>query len=249
MIKIDLKTFLFKIRFLFKGYPKKFSGFNLLIDESLRRLNLGNEDDFVNHIIKFLPKDGVFIDVGANLGIHSIIAAKHMGKHCKVIAVEPIKSNQKLLKRNIKLNKVSERVTLIPTAVSSKKGIQTMYFEDGFSPAASFKSESFLNNSVKVQTETLDSIIFENKLLPNLIKIDVEGAEYEVLKGSKKTLSITNNLLIEIHNYKLNEFNTSLAKILDYLKEFGFKYKILAEYNNQTGLNYSHYFFSKNDST
>ena len=51
---------------------------------------------------------------------------------------------------------------------------------------ASFKSESFLNNSVKVTTETLDSIIFRHKLTPNLIKIDVEGAEYEVLKGSKK---------------------------------------------------------------
>lgn len=249
MLKIDLKTFLFKIRYLFKGYPKKFSGFNLLIDESLRRLNLGNEDDFVSHIIKFLPKDGVFIDIGANLGIHSIIAARHMGKDCKVIAVEPIKSNQKLLKRNIKLNKISEKVTLIPTALSSEKGTQTMYFEDGFSPAASFKSDSFLNNSVNVPTETLDSIISKYKLAPNLIKIDVEGAEYEVLKGSKKTLSITNNLLIEIHNYKLNEFGTSLDEILAFLKEFGFKSKILAEYNNQTGLNYSHYFFSKNDFT
>ena len=116
MLKIDLKTFLYKIRFLFRGYPKEFSGFNLLIDESLRRLNLGNEDDFINHMIKFLPKDGVFIDVGANLGIHSIIAAKHMGKGCKVIAIEPINSNQKLLHKNIKLNKISERITLIPSA-------------------------------------------------------------------------------------------------------------------------------------
>tara|TARA_B100000242_G_scaffold292842_1_gene269246 strand:+ start:501 stop:1265 length:765 start_codon:yes stop_codon:yes gene_type:complete len=247
MLKIDLKTFLYRIRFLFRGYPKEFSGFSFLIDESLRRLNLGNEDDFIRHMIKFLPKDGVFIDVGANLGIHSIIAASHMGKGCKVIAVEPIKSNQKLLHKNIKLNKLSERITLIPSALSSKKGIQKMYFEDGFSPAASFKSEPFLNNAVKVPTETLDSIIFSHKLIPNLIKIDVEGAEYEVLKGGKKTLSITNNLLIEIHNYKLSEFETSLDEILSFLKEFGFKSKILAEYNNQTGLNYSHYFFTKNN--
>ena len=61
MLKIDLKTFFYKVRFLFRGYPKQFSGFNLLIDESLRRLNLGNEDDFVNHMIKFLPKEGVLL--------------------------------------------------------------------------------------------------------------------------------------------------------------------------------------------
>jgi len=85
-------------------------------------------------------------------------------------------------------------------------------------------------SSVLIETDTLDNICSQNNFVPNFIKIDVEGAEYDVLKGASNTLKNANALMVEVSRNKNDVFNL--------LADFGF--------NQIDGVdNSNNYFFVK----
>jgi len=141
-----------------------------------------------------------FVDIGANVGYFSCIA-RHAGK--SVIAVEPLWKNLQMLLRNIELNS-GPPVEVFPLALSAEIGIMNLY---GFSSTGASLLANWAGAPVsvarRVPVTTLDNILgarFLEKRL--LIKIDVEGFEYQLLKGSKNTLDrkIKPAWLIEITN-------------------------------------------------
>jgi len=141
-----------------------------------------------------------FIDIGANVGYFSCIARSE-GKH--VIAVEPLWKNLQMLLRNIELNSGSP-VEVFPLALSSEIGAMNLY---GFSSTGASLLANWAGAPVsavrRVPVTTLDNILggrFIDKKI--LIKVDVEGFEYQLLKGSKNTLDreIKPVWLIEITN-------------------------------------------------
>ncbi len=97
-------------------------------------------------------------------------------------------------------------------------------------------------NYVEVNTDTLDSILEQNRINHvNWIKIDVEGAEFEVLKGSTKTLSSNDiSLLVEIHNI---DDPSHYDNILDFLKYHNYE----ITFENRYGSGESHVIFRKNN--
>jgi len=184
----------------------------------------GHEDEILPY---FKPKSGaIVIDVGAHIGHHTLIAAKRVGPKGKVIAVEADPKNLEILNKNIKLNKfdnvntinyaVHSKETKIKLYTPEKESGRTIYntiMEDRISPEEKF---------IEVNAKTLDSILQENGIKHeqvNWIKIDVEGAELEVLKGAHKILSKSEDiiLLIEIHSLNLYK------NIVKYLEIYKFK--------------------------
>ncbi|MFH2021125.1 MAG: FkbM family methyltransferase [archaeon] len=135
--------------------------------------------------------DGIIIDVGANIGLFSLLCAK--GK--KVYAFEPEKKNFKMLITNIKENKL---VDVFPSkiALSKSKG-RTRLFIHGSATHSLYrqnKDDTFEN----VETATLDSIFLPQLVERiSLLKIDVEGAELDVLEGCKQLLKKTDNIILE----------------------------------------------------
>jgi len=103
------------------------------------------------------------------------------------------------------------------------------------------------NKGLKVNNIIIDNYVKEKQIKPTFIKIDVEGAEFEVLKGAKQTLKkFKPVLVIEIHEFILPSFGTSTQEIIDYLTELGYEKEIIGNTEGKNG-NYHHAIFTNNE--
>ena len=197
-----------------------------------------------SHIVgRFTPKEGdTVIDIGAHIGRYTITSSKQVGKTGTVVAIEADPDNFQLLKRNIALNNLTN-VLPLNYAVFSTRTRMKLYEQ-----SASAKYNSLMltraaktKNYVEVNADTLDSILKLNEVNQvNWIKIDVEGAEFEVLKGSTKTLSTDNvSLFIEIHNI---DDPSHYHNIIDFLKYRNYEITFEQRYE---GSGESHVIFRK----
>jgi FkbM family methyltransferase len=189
------------------------------------------EEETVSMILDNLNENDVFYDIGANTGYLSMIAAKKVGPLGKVYAFEPMDRNISFLNEHIHINLINN-IFVFDMAVSDKRGIVRFSLDNNQS-ANTYVEESLkfknVNNYKDVLTESLDSLFFKNEItVPKLIKIDVEGAEYDVLKGAKEilqkfgpTLILSTHekwvpgidkkcvLLLESYGYQLNKIDNS----------------------------------------
>ena len=196
-----------------------------------------HEHDILEHY--FTPKEGdIFVDVGAHIGKYTIIASKRVGANGKVIAIEADPGNFDLLNRNIQLNNLSNVIAL-NYAVYSKEETIKLYLPSagrgGGDESSSYTEYNTIMSDraargdekfVKVKANTLDYLLQSNMMKQeevNWIKIDVEGAEYEVLKGAKGILSKSKDitLLMEIHN--LSAGNSLYKPVCEFLSPYNFK--------------------------
>jgi FkbM family methyltransferase len=177
------------------------------------------EEETTKFLINLKPK--FFIDVGAHIGRFSLLLAK---EGAEVYAYEPGKDNYNQLRKNIEYNNLSSKITSIEKACSDKEGKTILYLvqqnegQNTLEKTAGAKEENIVSDK-------LDNLISTNKkIVPEVIKIDVEGFELNVLKGAKQILSRYNPILIvevldkekglEIKNF-LEPFGFFLNKILD----------------------------------
>jgi len=204
----------------------------------LEDFNPAREEDIVE---LFRPKNGdIVVDVGAHIGKYSLIASKMVGPYGKVVAIEAHPNNYEILKKNITLNKLTNVIAL-NFAVSSKEAMVKLYEpgqEQGFTIYNTIMTGRKMSNNpnyVKVHAKTLDSVLLENAIKEvNWIKIDVEGAELEVLRGALNTLSNSRSLsiLIEIHNLGADQRNL-YEPIIELLKLNN--YSVVFEKSYQSG--------------
>ncbi len=175
------------------------------------------------NIRKFFDlKKGVFIDIGANLGVYSILMGKRLGNNGTVLSIEPESHTVELLKQNVELNKL-KNVFVVEKACSSKTGKSTLYLEGTTYSGGlhSLKKYGHHVSEMEIEVETLDSIFSRSELKKvDLIKIDVEGGELEVLKGAKKVLKNYHPRIICESLDKTSEEN-----IKGFLKKFKYHVK------------------------
>ncbi|BBO99917.1 FkbM family methyltransferase [Sulfuriferula nivalis] len=140
-------------------------------------------------ITKLLPQVDVFVDIGANLGYYTCLALQS-GK--PVIAFEPQQQNLQCLFQNLTANGWESRTEVFPLALSDRPGLLTLYGASG--PSASLvKNWAGYSSRFKkiVPVSTLDNVLAGRFIGERLfIKMDVEGAEFQVLKGALATLRL-----------------------------------------------------------
>jgi FkbM family methyltransferase len=204
-----------------------------------------HEDDIIT---RFTPKEGdIVIDIGAHIGLYTIISSKRVGANGKVVAIEADPENFEMLNSNIKLNQLTNVIPL-NYAVFSKETKIKLYLPSGESGFTKYNTimPNWINTQekfVEVNANTLDYLLQLNKIRQeevNWIKIDVEGAEFEVLKGATNVLSKSKDiaLLIEVHgldNYR---------PILEFVSSYNFKIEF--EKSNKTG-DWRHIVLRKHD--
>ena len=153
-----------------------------------------------------------------------------VGSRGKILAIEAHPVKYDILKQNIFLNKLSNVIAL-NYAVHSKEAMVKLYEpgqEEGFTIYNTIMTDRPSVNSqkyVEVKADTLDSLLLKNGIKEvNWIKIDVEGAEHEVLKGANNILSSSKDisLLIEIHNLGV-ENKTFYEPIIHLLESKNYK--------------------------
>jgi FkbM family methyltransferase len=146
-----------------------------------------NLSAFINERLKEQP-NRTFVDVGANVGYFTLIAARLL-KNGGVVAIEPFPSIYKTLEANLQLNNINN-VRLIPRAASDvDQNIQMFYGDPINEGATTSVAGKFKNEPVIVRGEPLSNLLTEQEIKSiRLIKIDVEGAEYSVIQGMRQII-------------------------------------------------------------
>lgn len=162
----------------------------------------------------------IVVDVGANIGNHSIYFGSFIADH--VIAIEPNPDILDTLRRNLALN--IKNYTLCEYAVGEKKGYGSIEVPTNMSENIGSASIDLKDTKGTIEISTIDSVISswnENVGPPisvSLIKIDVEGMESQVLKGAEQTI-----LKFKPHIFSEAATNEELKKILNYLRPLGYR--------------------------
>lgn len=162
-------------------------------------------------LMERLRPNGVFFDVGANVGFMTLLGARLVGEAGEVVAFEPLAENRDLLGRNLQANGCSN-YRVIPVALSDECGTVEMVLDDGTGRAGINGLERAGKQTRTVQCATLDSL--SDLPAPDLVKIDVEGAEAKVLAGMRRSLREHRPVLvIEIHGAQEQPVRDVLAEV------------------------------------
>lgn len=227
-----LRDFIFQCRYLFRGFPAEIGGKKFRLDESLRRWKLDGEAGVTKAINDCLREGDQFIDVGANFGLHTLYAARKVGTKGRVHAFEPVLANLRLLRRNVKLSGVKQQVIIIPRAVSNSSApfLEMDLPDEGLAVAASLSHGSAQGRRViHVPNTRLDDCKFDFNMPLRMLKVDVEGAEMEVLRGGQALLLKHHPwLLVEVHGYALPAFSSSAQELSRYLTGLGYQERRLS---------------------
>ncbi len=139
-------------------------------------------------IEKYLSPGAAFVDLGANEGYFTVIGARRCGTSGRVVAVEPQERLLPIIAENLLLNGV-EGVSVLNIAVTDSSGVATIHLTADMNTGASglFKSVKYDLPTQQVATQTLARVLDDEGLTHvDLMKVDIEGFEYEALLGSKE---------------------------------------------------------------
>lgn len=184
----------------------------------------------VREALCYLLKPGdTFIDCGANIGYFSVLAGQVVGKQGQVISIEANPDTYHLLQRNLKANHLD---LSIHCALTSQAGEVELFMPvDGGDVYSSLKPGGLVSGSIqsfKVKARTLDSVIQEFELTKvDLIKIDIEGAELDVLYTASHALSVFRPIVItEYGTNTWTKFEATPQKLKDYLNHFSYAIRL-----------------------
>ncbi len=191
--------------------------------------------DVLYFINTFLNNKGVFIDIGGHHGLMSVIVAKK-DKANKVYTFEPNPNALKYLYQNINLNKLIN-IEVVELPVYDKKENVTFYIHQGNVSWNSTIVKEFAysdiptgNTITEIEKETivLDDFIKKRNIKPDLIKIDVEGAEINVLKGGLETIKVNKPAIImEFNPLSIESAKLTIRELIDMFDDLNYKIIIL----------------------
>jgi FkbM family methyltransferase len=190
------------------------------------------------HILRWvswlLPRGGTFFDVGAHYGWISIAAARRAGRSGRVVAFEPSPVLADILSYHKRVNRLTQ-IEIVAKAVSNIDSEAVPFFL--VNKGLSFRNSltigaddtPYIRPEDKTRREvastTLDRFCEASQVIPDLIKIDVEGAELFVLQGALELLARYHPaLIVGVHSYWLPR-SQSVAQILDVLNDYGYEVK------------------------
>ncbi len=227
--KIINKTLLRHIvnNFIKSGIPKE-----LQIEEGKMILNqddvavsgmlaLNSFEPYQTSLFRKELKEGMtVVDIGANIGYYSVIAGRRVGQNGKVFSFEPEPNNFSFLVKNIEVNNL-KNVTASQVALSNKLGTENLFLFAENTGSYSLVDNRGTATSISVKTDRLDNII---KVPVDIIKMDIEGAEYLALEGMKKLINRSPKLILmtEFFPNAIRRFGKDPLDFLKMLMNFGF---------------------------
>lgn len=213
---------------------------NILLPASTDIYLLGGKSHFseiklAKFLINNLNTGHSFLDIGAHYGYFALLASGLVGKQGKVVAFEASPVTFKILEKN--KNRVAN-LTVFNKAVSDAEIELTFYeFPNLYSEFNTLEIDQFEKESwfdafepqkIKVPSEQLDNYLEREHFNPEIIKIDVEGAEFKVLKGARKYLS-ANSPVIVMEYLSTERGNKEHVKAEDFLRSLNYSPNVIDE--------------------
>jgi FkbM family methyltransferase len=188
-------------------------------------------------IERLLQPGDTFVDVGANVGLHTLAAARAMKGEGEIVAFEPFGPTKQLLDRTLWMNGFSSMTKVHEAAVSNSSGSAKLFLgptSGHHSLTAIDVPDHLTETTAEVRMVTLDGILDGDKSV-DLIKIDVEGAELEVIQGAQSI--IANNpdigLIVEFGPSHLKRAGHTSVGWISKFRDMGFDYMAI---HPETGL-------------
>lgn len=189
-----------------------------------RRLAGSYEPAVTDRFLAQLRENSIVLDVGAHWGLYTLMAAPLVRS---VIAFEPDPGNRAILETNIRLAGLGN-VAVRAEALSDRTGTIEFHRYVGRSWGMSMMGgllPSGFTVPVSVPTIAIDGL----GATPDLIKIDVEGAEHAVLKGAERTLARSGPaLIVEVHETRLGSLGSSPVLLREYLEGLGYRIEVIS---------------------
>ncbi len=212
-----------------KKFDYKKKNIFLVVDSPIEyefRLNSClHEPETVEWIEKYIKKNETVFDVGANIGAYSLIVAKYNNGSNHIYSFEPNFTSYNKLCKNIILNKCEGCIFPFQIALSDKYCIDNLNYSSLETGSAyhTLGINKFFNDEPKYKQQTIVYSIDKftedfNIPDPQHIKIDVDGIEYEILKGAKKTILKKSFRSL---NVEIDENSENCKKIIKYVESLG----------------------------
>jgi FkbM family methyltransferase len=172
------------------------------------------------------------LDIGANIGAHTLLMADLVGHTGSVAAFEPMPWARERLLANVALNEF-KWIRVIPLALSDHESLENAHFRSSWtigSDGVSYETAESLA-AHETQFTTLDALVTK-KVLPGVdfIKMDVDGYEYRVLRGAQNILrERTPAIVMELSEYSLKRVGDSAQGLLSLLESLGYGFRWVAE--------------------
>lgn len=181
------------------------------------------ETELISSIIK---PGSVVLDIGANIGYHTLLFAKLVGQSGKVFAFEPSSANFRLLEKNVSINGYPN-VILEQKAVSNRNEKKKLYLNEWNTGMHTiYKPQQHASlDSVEIDTISLDNYFSNYGGKIDFIKMDIEGSEYTALEGMQTILQRQNDikLLVAFNPSAIREYGYKPEQQIDLLVSNGFK--------------------------
>jgi FkbM family methyltransferase len=175
---------------------------NVRLDISIRKESL------LRFMISHVPSGSVIFDIGANVGTYSLALAKFV-EDSLVYSFEPNAQPYLKLTENIDLMNLRPRVAPMNIALSSQEGRRTLHISSAGGMSSFYREQAGSKGNEVIGAQIVDCCsvdgLIRNEIcrLPDVIKIDVEGHEYDVLKGAENTIrSNAPQMFIELHDFR-----------------------------------------------
>jgi len=174
-------------------------------------------------IMRYLKNGMVYFDVGANNGYYYSLQVAKRFNECKIYSFEPDPEILRHLYKNVTFGDF-ENIIVVPQALSCCSGKVKMTHGLGASGYLIHKS-SELMNAIEVDASTLDAFIKERNIdRVDLIKVDIEGEEYNFLRGAKECIKHYKPVMIlEADDTLLMRNNASVSDVISFLGNYGYR--------------------------
>lgn len=179
----------------------------------------------------------IFFDVGSNIGIYSLIAANASAS--RVFAFEPHPYTFSLLAENVAINGYGNCVSCLQTALGEKDGVASFTDEPGSAVNHILEKDGNGQKELYVKIFRGDTFCREQRIDPDVLKIDVEGYESSVLQGFGETLKSVQVILVECHS--IEEVERILCDRYDFLGPYKLDYR--ARNFTKVNINYEDWIF------
>jgi FkbM family methyltransferase len=221
-----------------RGLPRLINGEDLIrISVHHRYVDEVYEPEVFELLKREVKKNDIIFDVGAYIGIYSIILSRYLGENGRVYAFEPAPDSVSLLEKHLKMNHAGEKVEVLPYGVGERCGSRQLFsmgghIQNSFSSTAFGRSAE--TNMLKVSVVSLDAFCAQRSIQPAWVKVDTEGWELPVLRGAKGLFSTDRKVrfVVEMHPYAWRSAGYDAAIFRRFCAEHSLRVEPLSNQND-----------------